>query len=59
MKYDSFSVESLALIVFAALGIFALMGAMTYNEQRHHECVMTALKMERSSDDIKKICHGK
>jgi hypothetical protein len=59
VKYDSFSVESLALIFFAALGIFALMGAMTYNEQRHHECVMTALKMERSADDIKKICHGK
>jgi hypothetical protein len=47
------------LIVFGALGIFALMGAMTYKEQRDHECVMTALKMEKSADDIKKICYGK
>ena len=59
MKYDSFSVESLALIFFGALGIFALMGAMTYKEQRDHECVMIDLKMEKSADDIKKICHGK
>ena len=59
MRYDSFSVESLALIFFGALGIFALMGAMTYKEQRDHECVMTAMKMEKSADDIKKICHGK
>ena len=59
MKYDSFSVESLALIFFGALGIFALMGAMTYKEQRDHECVMVAMKMEKSADDIKKICYGK
>lgn len=59
MRYDSFSVESLALIFFGALGIFALMGSMEYKEQRDHECVMTALKMEKSADDIKKICHGK
>lgn len=59
MRYDSFSVETLALIVFAALGIFALMGSITYKEQRDHECVMVALKMEKSADDIKKICYGK
>lgn len=59
MRYDSFNVESLALIVFAALGIFALMGSIVYNEERQHECVMTAMKMEKSADDIKKICYGK
>ena len=59
MRYDSFSVESLALIFFGALGIFALMGGIAYKEQRDHECIMTAMKMEKSPDDIKKICHGK
>ena len=59
MRYDSFNVESLALIVFAALGIFALIGSIAYNEERQHECVMTAMKMEKSADDIKKICYGK
>ena len=59
MKYDSFSVESLALIVLSALGIFALMGGMVYKEQKDHECVMVAMKMEKSADDIKKICYGK
>lgn len=56
MKYDSFSVESLALIVFGALGIFALMGSITYDNQKQHECVQLAMKMEKSADDIKKIC---
>jgi hypothetical protein len=59
VRYDSFSVESLALIVFGALGIFALMGGIAYKEQREYECAMTAMKMEKSADDIKKICHGK
>jgi hypothetical protein len=59
VRYDSFNIESLALITFGALGIFALMGGMVYKEQRDHDCVMTAMKMEKSADDIKKICHGK
>lgn len=50
------SVESILIIILTAIGVFALFGTIAYEKQQQHECVLIALKMEKSAEDIRRIC---
>lgn len=56
MKYDSINIESLALTVLAMVGILSLVCGIMYSKHKTNECVAFAMTMEKSADDIKKIC---
>lgn len=56
MKYDIINVESLALTVLAIVGVLSLVGGIMYSKHKTNECVAFAMTMEKSADDIKKIC---
>lgn len=56
MKYDIINVESLALTVLAMVGILSLVVGVMYSKHKTNECVAFAITMEKSADDIKKIC---
>ena len=56
MKYDIINVEAITLIIFASVCSIALFVAISYSEHMQQECVQLAMKLDKSADDIKKIC---
>lgn len=56
MKHDSVNVESLAMTALAIIGILSIVSAIVYSKHKTNQCVELAMQMERSADDIKKIC---
>lgn len=49
----------IAIAVLVALFFGAMMGTLALEHQQQHTCAMTAMKMEKSADDIRKICYRK